>query len=771
MKTIGLITLWSKNYGSILQCYATKKIIEKNGLRCEVLYQNESGGYGYYYKIKKLLSISVNSILYPAYLRNFLQTRKSAKKSKASVSKETAKRMDDFVRVNISPRGVSYKQIEKEAHSQKYQAFIVGSDQIWSGVVPYNPFSFLMFAPKEKRIAYAPSFGTDSIEKYNKNKFRKSINTFSRLSVRENQGVNIIDELCGISVSQMPDPTILLTLEEWNSMICKRIEDKYILLHFLDRPSENALAVIQLLKSKWQIRLICIGYPREELKALGAEFIDAGPYEYLACIFNAAYICTDSFHTTLFSIRSERQFYVFPRLYQNGYNQSSRITSLLEDCDYVERYIQSTPSSIEDIPHNIHSCKSYFEEQRIKALDYIESSIKNGAPSPKMIPRLKAYYDCTGCGACREKCPKNAIQMVYNENGFCVPSVDPSKCIKCGLCESACSLNVIGEDYKKEGYFAYSKNEVIENSCASGGVFATIAKSIIENNGVAVGAQISYDNNKVTVEHKLAHNFYELQPLLKSKYVQSECWHVFKEVRLLLNEGRIVLFSGTSCQVAALYRFLGKKYENLYTIDLICHGVPGTKFFQDYIIYLEEKQRSRVVSFDFRQKNNNKIHYVETVRFENGEIVETPWNESIFYKQFLHRSSYRDSCYQCEYASINKPSDITIGDYFEIKKDYPELYEQYKLSEINGLSCIIVNTEKGKHLLNEYGKGLAAIIVDYKKIQLSHDQLCFSSSPSTFRDKLFDMYKNGGFKRIDGYYKKRNLILYFPKIVYSFLKH
>ncbi len=276
---------------------------------------------------------------------------------------------------------------------------------------------------------------------------------------------------------------------------------------------------------------------------------------------------------------------------------------------------------------------------------------------------------------------------------------------------------------------------------------------------------------KMYAEHSRAETMEELYPILQSKYVQSNAAVCFRDVQQRLDNGQIVLFSGTSCQVNALLRYLNKEYNNLYTIDLICHGVPGEKFFSDYVEFLEQKNKSKASEFSFREKTNGKIVWVQRVRYKNGKTVVTRVDDSAYYRLFYSMDSYRECCYHCEYASVDKPADLTVGDYFECRKDYPELFcGENSLENINGLSCCITHSVKGQSLLDVFGKDLTKLQADLKKIQISHNNLCFPSKPTDKRDKIMQLYATGGFKKIHRYFRLMDTVCFIPNLCKKMLK-
>ena len=216
---------------------------------------------------------------------------------------------------------------------------------------------------------------------------------------------------------------------------------------------------------------------------------------------------------------------------------------------------------------------------------------------------IKDKSKCCGCSACVNICPNNAISMDIDDDGFKYPIVDVGKCINCGLCEKACPYN--NEYIKKNiydksiAYGGWNNDDEIRKKSTSGGIFSAISKYILNNNGVVCGAIY---NEKFEVVHEIIDNIDDLEKIYGSKYVQSDLKDNFRRIKKYLNDGRLVLFSGTPCQVSGLNSFLVKEYENLYTCDIVCHGVPSPKVFEKYKRELEEANNSEILNINFRDK-------------------------------------------------------------------------------------------------------------------------------------------------------------------------
>lgn len=315
-------------------------------------------------------------------------------------------------------------------------------------------------------------------------------------------------------------------------------------------------------------------------------------------------------------------------------------------------------------------------------------------------PRLAKFDDCLGCMLCYDVCPKSAIDIQENENGFWMPSIDYNKCIGCCLCEKKCeAVRRLNSpiNHCKIPLRAYNKNNEIRRNSTSGGVFAALAEYAIENyKAIVFGATLV--QNKVY--HIQIQNKDEIIKLQGSKYIQSNTKGIYKRVKELLDKKRFVLFSGTPCQVQALNVYLNKQYDNLLTVDLICHGVISNTIFKRHISI---NPCNEVLAFRDKSLGWGKDSYFKTII--NGKIsVNTSWPKNFFYHVFQLETCFRSNCYKCQFCSLSRVSDITLGDYWNDRNS--NRYDK------NGLSSILTNTEKGRIIISSI-KSLEVEEVDW----------------------------------------------------------
>lgn len=309
------------------------------------------------------------------------------------------------------------------------------------------------------------------------------------------------------------------------------------------------------------------------------------------------------------------------------------------------------------------------------------------------------YEMCTGCGLCASSCPKGCINMSSLDSlGHLYPVIDTDACIDCGLCQKKCPvLNPTEQIKPSTAYAAWSRDEDDYKSSTSGGAASVISQYVIEKGGVVYGCAMLPD---VDVKHIRVDNISDIKKLKGSKYVQSNIIDVYPQLKADVNEGRLTLFVGTPCQVAAIKKMFKVQPDNLILVDLICHGVPSLNLLKKHI--MKKARYPHYNNVIFRDGNLNRVcHQVEVdgKRVYSKYHTPRPRNYNEWYLDtFLDGYTYRDSCYHCRFACINRVSDITVGDFWGLGKNIPA-------DEIpphpNGCSVILPSTEKGKEIMEE----------------------------------------------------------------------
>lgn len=295
---------------------------------------------------------------------------------------------------------------------------------------------------------------------------------------------------------------------------------------------------------------------------------------------------------------------------------------------------------------------------------------------------------CSGCRACELVCAVQCITMTQNINGFKLPKVDLNKCIDCGECERVCPVNgEIDRCNVKHTIAAYSTDKRVVNS-TSGGIFYTLASEWLLNGGIIFGA--AYDS-KVNLNIREVTNIDELSRLQGSKYFQADTTDSYHLVREHLLNGRKVLYSGTPCQIAGLNKALGaiERYK-LLTIEIICHGIPSPKMFADYLHWMEIRKGKEICNFQFRSKAVRKRDFYCLIKYQDGSNEIISGYEDPFYKIFMAGTSYREICYDCPFATMDRIADMTLGDFWNIE----DLDIHFGVNE--RVSVVLINSDVGE---------------------------------------------------------------------------
>ena len=382
---------------------------------------------------------------------------------------------------------------------------------------------------------------------------------------------------------------------------------------------------------------------------------------------------------------------------------------------------------------------------------------------------------CCGCGVCVAVCPKDCITMTVGTLGAVFPAVDAEKCINCGKCDAVCPMGHADEmknpSEEQAVYAAYAQNPQIRNSGSSGGMFGTIATHLLSRGYRVYGAAF---DGEMKLRCVCADTKEELNPLCKSKYLQSDMSGAYERIRGDLREGKKVLFVSTPCQVAALKGYLQKNYDNLLTVDFLCHGVPSQQLFDQCKAYEEEKHSYKILSFAFRTKIHGGAtpHYF-TITTEKGgkkREITKPYFRSAFYAFFQKYISLRESCYDCIFAEQKRVSDLTIADFHDIEKYVPEI------NRFDGVSTVIVNTEQGKQLFTEIKSQLWTKV--FTMSEMLEDKVLFAEKTKrpAGRDQFAKDYANMDFSAfVDCNLDKKRYALFavyykLPKAVRRLLK-
>lgn len=378
----------------------------------------------------------------------------------------------------------------------------------------------------------------------------------------------------------------------------------------------------------------------------------------------------------------------------------------------------------------------------------------------KPIQLFENKYQCCGCNACEMICGKKAITMIEDKDGFRFPQIDADKCVGCGSCLKVCC---IGNDVilqKPERVYAASyKNKDISAKSASGGIFAAFAKQVLAEGGIVFGSAYT---KTFDVEVEPIEKVEELPKLQGSKYVQSSMNDSYQKVKRKLQSGREVLFCGVPCQVEALKHYLGRSYENLLLVDIVCHGVPSNKMLKDYLSFLSKKKQMEVESIQFRTKTKGQNVYGEIAYRQVGHTGEIAYRQeplisykSSYYKLFLNCQTFRDSCYRCKFAGTERPGDISLCDYWGIEDEHPDFMKEVEKKGLAGISAVMLNSEAGKTFFAKIEQDFVLKESTVEQVAKHNPQLQAPSVETSERKQVLECYRQGGYQAVDDFYFKK----------------
>ena len=355
---------------------------------------------------------------------------------------------------------------------------------------------------------------------------------------------------------------------------------------------------------------------------------------------------------------------------------------------------------------------------------------------------LHVPFNCTGCHACAGICPHKCIVMKENSAGFLFPEINIAGCVQCDLCEKVCP--VIHKQEHSENTLAYAvknRNENERYASTSGGIFSLLAENVIDQGGIVFGA--AYDSD-FSVRHIKVCERKDLSLLQGAKYVQSVIGSSYIEAKKELASGRLVLFSGTPCQCAGLKSFLGKLYENLTTVDIICHGVPSPKAWQAYVDYRSQKENEGIRPFriNMRSKSSGWSHYGYSTEFDygDGKISQIGNGHDLFMQAFVGNICLRSSCSDCKAKGVGRCTDVTLGDYWGIWNQHPEFDDN------KGTSVVFVHTQKGRKILGQLSDKMECLKVDIEDAYKENGSLVNSSPSHSGRDEFLEQITADNFE-------------------------
>lgn len=703
-KKIGIMTFVNAdNNGAFLQTYALQTYLEKLGYDVEQMVPND------------------------------LYIDKNLKKEKKEQLKKYINYRSKFIHFINDDISTSFK---KYIAYSKYYAVITGSDQVWNKNLTGGVFDkdfFLATVPSTvRRISYAASIGDDQLyNEYTVEQFESMLKSIDNISLREESARKFLSEnITYRNVDRHIDPTLLLDINDYEPLMgdCKlELNEKYIFL-FLVGANERIINYTKKLSEKYNLKVI---HNHEPGTFKNEKCLLCSVGEFLGYIKNAEIIVTASFHGIIFSLLMNKKVVPFT---------VKRPIRVLDLMNLIKLSDLVNPDEIIDIEkYNIDydSINKIIKKERKKSHDYLISAIEGNAYFDDSFLKVGNKYSCYGCGLCESICPKNAITMIEDDEGFLYPSIDKDKCINCGLCEKKCiykSNKLINTSLNRNVYCGYYNDENALTICTSGGICKALSDYVLNNKGYIVG--VRYDENLIPY-YDITNNREIAEMFRGSKYILPKINNIYEKTKEKLNNGKLVLFVGSSCIVAALKKYLGKNYDNLLTVDFICHGYPSSKVFSMYKRQLEKKYNKKIVDINFRYKSEKgwDSPHLKLVFSDGEELIDYLYiNE--YYKLFGGDLIQKKSCYNCEFFLFNKPSDITVCDYWGIRKDkHLDMYNQNK-----GLSGIMINTKHGEEIFNKISKKI--VVKEISLEDMFEGNLQFPIGLKEERIKFFEDIKN-----------------------------
>lgn len=731
------------NYGAALQAYALQEYVGSLGYTCEYInYVNSSRKHSYDmdYQIKKAI-----------------HDKKIKQGIKLVLGKPFMKKrgvnFEQFYANNLCKTEKLYT-CSHEAYelNNQYDKFIVGSDQVWNPKNNGGDYAFLLdFVNEEKkRIAYSSSFGISEVPLEYRDRYQEEFNKFGYLSSREEMGQKLIKELTGRDTMLVMDPVFLLEKSKWKTIAQKPNNAKKYFFFYTNRDNQVDQFLNMYGKSDNQYHILSSHIGVKDFADRQKKVVfSMAPEEFLGEIANSNLVITASFHCLAFSIIFHKQFVVF---LTGDLGKDERVMNLLEITGLKSRVFSNTMTKEEIYtPINYSDVDKRLAEYIADSKSYLKAAIGDDQETIlQLINKRKINEDrfcgdfrCTGCTACASICPTDAIRMVRDDEGFLTPQVNEESCVHCGKCHQVCPIFCINRNENSiQKYYAAKNLTEIRKGSSSGGVFTACSDVILERGGLVFAATM---DNDFHVVHSMANSKTLRDAMCRTFYVQSELKDTFVLIKAKADIGMSILFVGTPCQVHGLKLFLGKEYDNVYTIDLICHGVPSPGVFEKFIEYLKDK--GKLTSFQFRDKSLGWRGYHVSAVINGKKITEKLWLQS-FNNLFSHNLINRQSCSVCKYTNYNRFGDITIGDFWGIKKLDPAYYDTL------GVSLVLVNTEKGQTLFRET-KGLD--IKEVRKEQTVQNSLERSQAVPGSRGNVFTLLETKGYEVLIKRYGECNI--------------
>ena len=710
------------NYGTALQAIALRHVIKSDGYRVDNINYIPDG---------KVTSLSRNAFSW--YLRKMKNISLAVLNNRRCHDKKRDERFEEFISQHLTLTPACASSIDFESLNDEYGAFVCGSDQIWAPSC-FDPKYFMDFVKNNrKKVAYAPSIGLSSIsDRYIKSRMAELIKSFHHLSVREEQGADLIFDLCDKRSEVVLDPTLLLTAAEWDELLPPTPEvdaSPYILCYFLGANVRHWKKVEQISKAlKMRVKVIPI-FTKDLNK--GYEIAGGvGPKEFLDLIRKAYFVCTDSFHGTAFSILYNKPFCVFERFLNNDpISQNSRIYNILNLTGLCDRLDIDVTKNL--MSTNWKQVDASVETARIKSKEYLSTALADAVNAPELKSIFPLTQNCCGCGGCTAVCGCGALQIKENKGGFLTPYYTENLCVQCGRCHEICPMRVSNKKIilapEQRLYSLKSFDYAVLKGSSSGGAAYELASMFFEKGYDVVGC--AYNIEKELAEHMVVSPATSTVDMIKifqgSKYIQSDFSQAFDEI-MDDTPKRAIVF-GTPCQIAA-FDNIAKRYNrrsNFILVDLICHGVPSHNLLLKYFEYIERIHKiARPHKILFRDKSKGwRERYIYNGNLRKGISIHQ--DKDLFFRFFENGHCYSRSCYECPYRDASS-ADIRIGDYWgsRFKKDK------------TGVSMLLTITNAGENTIVELAASGRVDVKQHLGKEYSNSQQMVNFKRPVFYEEL-----------------------------------
>ncbi len=694
---IGIITThMADNYGAVLQAYALSTYVGKQ-TECDIINYCPP-----YTKVNYRLKSKIRdpkSALYYIFDSLHLQEKKRRRGKFNSFRNSYMK---------LSSKCISTEELK--VLSLSYDAVITGSDQVWNPLLhSFDENYFLTFCPDSvRKYGYAPSFGVSELKENQKKIVKVRCEGFADISFRENSGARIAKELFGKDFPLVLDPIFLLSREEWLNLMPNVAPAKpYYLCYYLSDPQNSVKHVCKIGKQDG-VEVFSIGYSIKDPLNSAKKIYDLGPLEFLAYIYNAECVFTDSFHATAFSILFNRPF--FTRIDGKNAERSDRVITLMESVGLGTRaYGESNLSELYVTPVLYQMSNAILHDMISSSQDYI----------------------------------KHIIHDVETEKKI--------------------EYTILKDIRAYSGYIL--DNQLLQKS-SSGGFGAAMAQSIIQEGGIVYS--VTYIDDFRGAEYRRVDNNQDLTLFVGSKYVKSRgvTKQIVQNVVNDLSEDRRVLFIGLPCEIAALLAGLERNkmvaLDNLITVDLICHGPTYPKVQEEYIDELEKKFGGKTTRFLVRYKKPNWIPYYVYAQFSNGKKYVREFIYTNFGEAFSKMP--QKGCLSCSYKGTGHVADITIGDYWGIQKNDPSYNK-------SGVSVALVRTENGERFLHSLS-GIVLYPADARYVIEHNLNYAFCAEKSPQYDAFYTDFKEYGLHYTCKKYcsRKQKILMKTPQWILDILK-